>query len=407
MQRIVITGMGVISALGHDLGSFREALLAGTSGIAPIALFDASDFQAKIAAEVKGFDPTRHFSPNRLGLLDRYAQFALVAARQAVRDSGVDFAAEGLAHRSGVFHGTGIGGQTTQDENYRRLYGEKKSRLNPNTVPRLIPSSAASQLTLEFGIKGPGFATASACSAAGHAIATAVVMLRSGLIDAALAGGSEAFITPGGVRGWEALRILAGDTCRPFSKGRTGTVLGEGSGMVVLETLERARGRGARIHAELLGVGLSSDAFHAVQPECGGIARAIRAALDDARLRPEQVDYINAHGTATPQNDPVETAAIRQVFGAQADKLAVSSTKSLHGHTLGAASAIELVAAVVALQEQCAPPTANYLEPDPECDLDYVPNAARPLPMACALSHSFAFGGLNVVLALGHPDGVA
>ena len=403
MKRIVITGIGAICALGHDVNACREALLAAKPGIGPITLFDAAAFHAKVAAEVPDFDATEHFSKFRLGFLDRYAQLALVAAHQAVADAGIEFKAAPLAYRSGVFHGTGIGGQTTQDEGYHRLYAQQKSRLHPNSIPKLIPSSATSQLTIEFGIKGPSWVTASACSAAGHAIATAALLLRSGALDAALVGGSEAPITPGSIRGWEGLRVLAGDTCRPFSKGRAGTVLGEGGAMFVLETLEHAQAREARIHAELLGFGMSSDATHAVQPDCDGIAYALQAALKDAQLAPEQVDYINAHGTATAQNDPTETAAVRQVFGAHADKLAMSSTKSMHGHLLGASAAIELMATLVALQAQCAPPTLNYQEPDPACDLDYVPNAARPMAIEVALSSSFAFGGMNVVLALGRP----
>lgn len=407
MKRIVITGAGAISALGHDVKACRDALLAGTSGIGPITLFDATTFQIQLAAEVKDFDPTQHFSKSRLGLLDRYAQLALVAARQAVADAGIDFKATPLAYRSGVFHGTGIGGQTTQDESYHRLYAQQKSRLHPSTVPKLMPSSAASHLTIEFGIKGPSWTTASACSAAGHAFATAVMMMRTGVLDAALVGGSEAPITPGSIRAWEGLGLLSKDTCRPFSQGRTGTVLGEGSGMFVLETLDHAQARGARIHAELLGLGMSSSAFHVIQPDCDSLALALQAALDDAQLTPDQVDYINAYGTATTHNDTTETAAMRQVFGSHADNLAISSTKSMHGHPLGASSAIELLATMVALQEQCAPPTLHYLGPDPACDLDYVPNTARPMPMAVALISSFAFGGMNVVLALGRSDGGA
>ncbi len=402
MKRIVITGLGVISSIGNDVSSFRSGIFEGRSGIGPISLFDAGTFTCKVAAEVKDFTPEDHFTVNHLSLLDRFTQFALIAARQAVGDSGLDFTTPGLAERSGVFHGTGIGGQTTQDQNYFRLYAEGKSRLNPVTVPKLIPSAATSQLSIEFGIKGPAMATCSACSASGHALANAIMMLRAGMIDAALAGGSEALLTPGCVRAWEGLRVLAHDTCRPFSKGRTGTVLGEGGAMVILETLDHAQARGARIHAEVIGIGMSSDAFHAVQPDENGIARAIQGALNDARLAPDDVDYINAHGTATLQNDPQETAAIHQVFGAHAQSLAVSSTKSMHGHTLGASSALELTASVLALRAQCAPPTMNYQEPDPLCDLDYVPNEARPMPLRIVLSHSFAFGGMNVVIALRH-----
>lgn len=399
--RVVVTGMGVVSAIGNDVETFRDGLFAGRQGIGPITLFDAAAFNAKVAAEVKGYDPEAHFSAKELGLLDRYAQFGIVAAREAVRQAGLDFQTDGLARRTGVFHGTGVGGQGTHDEAYLRLYGEKKPRLHPATVPKLIPSAGASHLTIEFGIEGPAIATASACSASAHALATAVLMLRAGMIDVALAGGSEAVLTPGSVRAWEGLRVLAPDTCRPFSLGRAGTVLGEGGAVVVLETFEHAQARGASILAEILGIGMSSDAFHAVQPSKDGIARAIAGALDDAGLAAEEIDYINAHGTATPQNDPAETQAIHDVFGEHAAMLAVSSTKSMHGHTLGASSAMELIACIIAFGEQWAPPTINFQEPDPLCDLDYVTEGARPMTIDRALNHSFAFGGLNVVVALG------
>ena len=400
MKRIVITGLGVVSSIGNDLAAFRDSLFAGRSGIGRISLFDVEGHGVQVAGEVKGYVPEDHFDASRLALLDRFTQMGLVAARQAVQDSGLDFSDPALARRTGVFHGTGIGGQATQDQAYLRLYGEGKPKLGPGTVPRLIPSAAASQLSIEFGIQGPAMTMAAACAASGHALANAVLMMRAGMLDAALVGGSEAMGAPGSMRAWEALRVLAQDTCRPFSKDRTGTVLAEGGAMAIVETLEHAQARGAKIHAEILGFGMSSDAFHPIQPDETGIARAIQSALDDANLQPEQVDYINAHGTATPQNDPAESKAIRLVFGQHADRIAVSSTKSMHGHTLGAASAMELTACVMALQEQCAPPTMNYGTPDPECDLDYVPNAARRMPMQVALNHSCAFGGLNVVTAI-------
>lgn len=295
--------------------------------------------------------------------------------------------------------GTGIGGQTTQEENYKKLYGEKAKRLPPLTVPKLIPNAAASHVTMEFGIKGPSFSIASACASAAHSIAQSCMMLRTGLIDVAVTGGSEACITFGTVKGWEALRVTSKTDCRPFSKDRTGMILGEGSGTIVLETLEHAQARGANIYAEVIGFGMSSDAGAIVQPSREGAAQAIRAALKDARLKPEDVQYINAHGTGTPQNDPTETGAIRDVFGTHADQLAVSSTKSMHGHALGAAAALETIAVVSALQQQSAPPTMNYSEPDPQCDLDYVPNQARSMDIDAALCNSFAFGGLNCVLA--------
>jgi nodulation protein E len=399
MNRVVITGAGVICAAGNDRTAFQRNIFDGRSGIGPVGLFDTTDFTAKVGGQVTNYRPEDHFESARVGLLDRFAQFALVAAREAVADSGLARNG-GLGERAGLFHGTGIGGQSTQDASYLRLYGEKKPRLPPTTVPKLIPSAATSHLSIEFGIRGPAITTATACSAAGHAIAGAVAMLRGGMIDVALAGGSEAPITPGCVRGWEALHVLAQDTCRPFSKDRTGTVLGEGGAFVVLETLSHAQARGARIHAELAGIGLSSDACHPVQPDRKGIARAIRAALADAGVSSAEVDYVNAHGTGTLQNDAEETAAIKEVFGENASRLAVSSTKSVHGHTLGAASAIELIACLAALAEQKVPPTANYREPDPACDLDYVVNTARARSVRAVLNHSFAFGGMNAVSVL-------
>jgi nodulation protein E len=399
MNRVVITGAGVICAAGSDRAAFQHNIFEGRSGIGPVSLFDTSDFTVKVGGQVANYRPEDHFESARISLLDRFAQFALVAAREAIAESGLERNG-GLGERAGLFHGTGIGGQSTQDASYLRLYGEKKSRLPPATVPKLIPSAATSHLSIEFGIRGPAVTTATACSAAGHAIASAVAMLRGGMIDIALAGGSEAPITPGCVRGWEALHVLAQDTCRPFSKDRTGTVLGEGGAFVVLETLSHAQARGARIHAELAGIGLSSDAFHPVQPDSTGIARAIRAALADAKVPPVEVDYVNAHGTGTLQNDAEETAAIKEIFGEDASRLAISSTKSMHGHTLGATSAIELIACLAALAEQRVPPTANYREPDPACDLDYVPNTARARNVKVVLNHSFAFGGMNAVSVL-------
>ncbi|MGI6458077.1 MAG: beta-ketoacyl-[acyl-carrier-protein] synthase family protein [bacterium] len=396
-QRVVVTGMGCVSALGIGYDALVEKLFSGTCGIGPITLFNAENFKTGIAAEVRNYDQRDFFPEEKLTQLDRYAQFALLATKEAVETAGIDFQ-ENLRERTAVIYGTGIGGQTTVDESYYRLYAQKNERFHPMTVSKLIPSAAASHISITYGITGPALATTSACSSSGHAIAFACMLLRSGMVDVVITGGSEACITPGNIRAWEGMRVMAKDTCRPFSKHRTGMVIGEGAGTLILETLEHAQSRGAAIVAELAGYGMSSDAFNMLQPSQEGPVRAMRFALQDAGLSADQIQYINAHGTATPQNDPTETRAIREVFGEHASRLAVSSSKSMLGHTLGAAAALEAIVTLAALQRQTAPPTANYLEPDPQCDLDYVPNTSRPLSIHAAMSNSFAFGGLNVTL---------
>ena len=399
MQRVVITGIGCVSALGLSAVATWNAMCEGRSGIAPLSGLDAPDLRTPIAAQLKGYDPLAHFDDKRLVLLDPVSQYALVAAREAVAQAGLRFDGE-VAERSAVVIGTGIGGATTQDQMARRLYGERNPRVHPMAIVRVMPNAPASQISLEMGLRGPVFAVASACASANHALAQALMLLQSGAAEVALAGGTEACITVGTVKAWEAMRVLADDTCRPFSRDRHGLVLGEGAGVFVLETLDHARRRGATVLAELAGAGMSADAADIVMPDAGGAARAMRAALAQAGLAPQDVGYVNAHGTGTQANDPTETRAIRAVFGAHADTLAVSSTKSMHGHALGAGGAIELVAVIGALREGVLPPTINYLGPDPECNLDVVPNVARRQPVAAALSNSFAFGGLNAVLAL-------
>ncbi len=399
MQRVVITGMGCVSALGLSAGATWRAMREGQAGIAALTGLPAADIRTPIAAQLKGYEPTAHFDEKRLVLLDPVSQYALVAAREALAQSGLAFD-ESLAERTAVVIGTGIGGATTQDQTARRLYGEGNPRVHPMAIVRVMPNAPASQISLEFGLRGPAFAVASACASANHAIGQALLLLRSGAAEVALTGGTEACITVGGVKAWEAMRVLADDTCRPFSRHRRGLVLGEGAGIFVLETIERAQARGAPILAELCGAGMSADASDIVMPDASGAARAMRAALAQAGLAAADIGYINAHGTGTLANDATETRAIRAVFGAHADALAVSSTKSMHGHALGAGGAIELVAVIGALREGVVPPTINYLEPDPECDLDVVPNVAQQRPVAAALSNSFAFGGLNAVLAL-------
>ena len=400
MQRVVITGMGAVSALGHTAKETWAALREGRSGIGPITSLPRESLRFGIAAEVRDFDPLKHFDEKRVILLDRVSQFALVAAREAIAQSGIDFRHEDLGDNTAVIIGTGVGGENTNDEASRRLYADNNPRLHPLTIVRLMANAPACQISIEHGLTGPAFATVSACASSNHAIAQAFHMVRSGVADAAVAGGTEACLTMGAVRAWEAMRVLADDTCRPFCKQRRGLVLGEGAAVFVLETLERAQRRGATILAELAGAGMSADAGDIVFPSDVGAAKAMQRALADAKLAPEAFDYINAHGTGTPANDPTETKAIRRTFGTHADALAVSSTKSMHGHALGAAGAIELVATIGAIRDSVIPPTANFIDADPECDLDYVPNAAREKPVRAALSNSFAFGGLNAVLAL-------
>ena len=403
--RIVITGLGIVSPIGLNVADFRQALFNGVSGIRPITRYDDRNVGMRIAGEIRDFDPRDHFTEKALHLTDRFAQFAVVSAREAVADSGLDYqsaadhkyAPGGLGQRTAIVHGAGIGGQDTQEENYRKLHQGAK-RLHPFTIPKLMPNAGASRISMEFGVTGPSLTTATACASSAHAMAVAVLLLRSGQADVAIAGGAESCINHGAMNAWKSLRVTSTEACRPFSGKRSGMVIGEGGATLILETLKHAQARGARIHCELTGIGMSADAGNMIQPAVDGAALALQACLNDADLAPEDVDYINAHGTGTPQNDPTETAAIRQVFGAHADRLAVSSTKSIHGHALGGAAALESVATVLAIRQQTAPATLNYLEPDPKCDLDYTPNQARPMEIRHALSNSFAFGGLNAVL---------
>jgi nodulation protein E len=399
-RRVVITGMGAISPLGVGAAALWQGLREGRSAIGPLRHPDAERLRVKVAAQVpESFDPAAHIDERTLPLLDRTSEFALHAAREAVAQSGVDFAG-GLGLRTAVIVGTGVGGETTQDEQSRRLYAENAPRAHPLTIVRLMTNASASQISIAYGLHGPTYAVASACASANHAIIQAAQMIRYGLADAAVTGGTEACLTYGALRAWEAMRVVADDTCRPFSANRRGLVLGEGAAIFVLESLEHAQARGATILAELAGTGMSADASDIVMPSAEGAATAMRLALAEAELNPQDVDYINAHGTGTQANDVTETRAIRLAFGAYADRLAVSSTKSMHGHALGASGALELVAAIGALREGVVPPTANLDQVDPACDLDYVPNVAREMPVRAVLSNSFAFGGLNAVLAL-------
>jgi nodulation protein E len=398
MRRVAITGLGAISALGRDVREFGEALRAGRSGIGPIESTDASQLRFQNGAEVRGYSHKPYFDDRRADFLDRFAQFAVIAAREAVAGAGVEWTPE-LRESAGIVTGSCVGGQGSEDAGFQEMYKKGQNRVHPLMIPKIMANAGASHISMEFGITGPSFTISTACSSAGHAIGQAYWMIRNGLTELAIAGGSEAPFSFGILKAWEAMRVVSPDTCRPFSKDRRGMILGEGAAMLVLEPLEAARARGATVHAEIVGFGMSADASHITQPSSEGAGRAMRAALRDAGIAPEAVGYINAHGTATPANDSAEVAAIRAVFGAHAERLAVSSTKSMHGHSLGAAAALEALATVLALRDGVLPPTANYQVPDPDCDLDVIPNEARHARVEYALSSSFAFGGLNAVLA--------
>jgi nodulation protein E len=402
-RRVAVTGLGVVCALGRDAAEFAANLFAGRSGIGPITLADTALLRFAHGAEARGFDPDRHFGPKEQQLLDRFAQLALAAAAEAIAAAGLEFRGA-LGARTAIVTGTSSAGQCTVDQASMELYRNNAARLNPLTIPRTMSNAAASHISMRYGVTGPAWTVSTACSSANHALGQAFWMVRHGLAECAIAGGSEAPFNLGFLKSWEAMRVVAPDTCRPFSKERKGLILGEGAAFLVLEPFEAARARGAQIHGEIAGFGMSADAHHVTMPSAGGAAAAMRAALEDAGLAPDEVSYINAHGTGTPANDPAETRAIRAVFGAHADRLAVSSTKSMHGHALGAAGALEAAATVLALRDGILPPTANYLAPDPECDLDVIPNEARQALAEAALSNSFAFGGLNAVLAFRAPD---
>lgn len=399
-RRVAITGLGIVSPLGLNLAENWESLRAGRSAIGPIQSVDIAKYGIKFqnGAEVRGFDPLQYFQGGKDAQLDRFAQFSVVAAREAMRHSGLELT-PALRENAAIICGSAVGGQAAIEAGFEDLWVSGRGRVHPLTIPKTMANAGASHISMDLGLSGPVYTISTACSSANHAIGQAFRLVRDGLADLAVTGGSEAFFTVGMLKAWEAMRVVAPDTCRPFSKDRRGMILGEGGGMLILEPLDAAKGRGAKIYAEICGFGMTSDAHHLTQPTVEGPARAMSDALREAAIAPEAVGYINAHGTGTPGNDPVETRAIRKVFGAHADQLAVSSTKSLHGHALGAAGALEAVATVLALHHGVLPPTANYNERDPECDLDYIPNRPRVQQVEAALSNSFAFGGLNAVIA--------
>jgi 3-oxoacyl-[acyl-carrier-protein] synthase II len=409
---VVVTGMGALAPNGNDRDSFWEALLSGRSGIGPITRFDATNHEVKIAGELKGFDPTVALDRKEVRRNDPFTHYAVYAAVQAVQHAGLDMEKVDR-ERVGVIWGSGIGGIMTHEEQHTVLMEKGPSRVSPFYVPMMISDMAPGMISMKLGAKGPNYATVSACSSAAHAIGEAARKIQYGEAEVMITGGSEAAVSPISIAGFASARALSTRNhepelaSRPFDAGRDGFVLGEGAGGLVLEELEHARRRRAEIHGEFLGLGFTADAYHqtAMAPQGEGGARAMRLAVKDAALSPEDIDYVNAHGTSTPLGDREETVAIKAVFGEHALKLAVSSTKSMTGHLLGAAGAIESIACLLALEKGVLPPTINYEQPDPECDLDCVPNQARPLKIRHALNNSFGFGGHNVALIFGRFQG--
>ncbi|MFN4201572.1 MAG: beta-ketoacyl-[acyl-carrier-protein] synthase family protein [Tabrizicola sp.] len=394
MRRVVVSGLGTVNALAHDVLGTLAAFREGRCGIGPLTFREAERLTIRIGAEVRDWRAEDRFPAKDLPLLDPVTQYALVAAAEAVAMAGLP---GDLGPRGGVILGTAAGGIRTWEDSYRAVYAEGKNRVSPLVVPRLMHNAPASHLSIRHGLTGPVLAVTSACASANHAMGLAFQLIRAGTADVMLAGGSEAMLCFGGVKAWEGLRVLAPDACRPFSLGRKGLVIGDGAGVLVLEAEDHARARGARILAELAGFGMTADAGDIVAPGADGAVRAMRAALADAGLEPQEIGYINAHGTGTLANDRAESAAIIEVFGRQAPP--VSSTKAMHGHAIGATGALEAIACIQALIEERLPPTPGFLAPDPDCALDIVTGAARPARVEAVLSNAFAFGGLNAVLA--------
>ncbi|SMY07510.1 beta-ketoacyl-[acyl-carrier-protein] synthase family protein [Flavimaricola marinus] len=398
-RRVVITGAGTINALGGDVPSTLAAMAEGRCGIGPLDIRDVDRLAIQIGGQVTGYDEQKHFNRQQIALYDRFTQFTLIAAKEAMAGAGLSFTGE-LAARSGVVLGTSGGGLNTQDENYRAVYEDGKNRVHPFIVPKLMNNAATSHLSIEYNLKGPSFTVATACASSNHAMGQAFQMIRTGMADVMLTGGSEAMLCFGGIKAWEGLRVMSRDACRPFSANRNGMVQGEGAAVFVFEDYDMARARGADILAEVVGFAMTSDAADIVMPSAQGAERAITGAMADAGLDPEDVGYINAHGTGTAANDKTECSAVAHAFGPHADRLMMSSTKSMHGHLIGGTGAVELLACIMALRDGIIAPTIGYEEPDPECALDVVPNEARHAKVGAVLSNAFAFGGLNAVLAL-------
>ena len=400
LRRVVVTGFGMVTPIGLDSTETWASMKEGKCGVSRIENFNLDDLYIHIAGEIKGFDPAVHVKSKKIQYGERYSWFAGRAADEAWAMSGLPTPYSN-PYRSCCIIGSGAGGYSTVETAYRDLFIHNKRATHPLTLLRIIGSSASAHVGIEYGIKGPTFATCSACSTATHAIGLAYDYIRNGVCDVGVAGASEAVLTYGSMRTWQAMRVLSPDGCFPFSKRRNGTVLAEGAGILVLEELEHAKRRGATILAELMGFGMSSDSKDMVNPDIDGPRSAMQFALDDAGLDPSEIDYLNAHGTATALNDVNETNAIKDVFGEHAYKMAISSTKSMHGHLLGAGGGVEAGVCIKAINEGWVPPTIGFTDPDPKCDLDYVPNTGRSLNVRYTMSNSFAFGGLNAVLVFG------
>ena len=398
-RRVAITGAGTVNALGPDVPQTMAAMREGRCGIGPLEFRDVERLSVRIGAQVRDWRAEDHFNRQQIALYDRFTQFTMLAAKQAVAQSGLSFQGE-LGLCSGVVLGTAGGGLNTWDENYRAVFEEGKNRVHPFVVPKLMNNAATSHVSMEFGLRGPSFTVATACASSNHAMGLAFQMVRAGAARVMLSGGAEAMLCFGGIKAWEGLRVMSRDACRPFSANRNGMVQGEGAGVFVFEDWDHAAARGAEILAEVVGFAMSADAQDIVMPSAQGAERAIAGAMRDAGLNPNEIGYINAHGTGTAANDKTECAAVAHAFGQHADRLLISSTKSMHGHLIGGTGAVELLACIMALRDGIIAPTIGYEEPDPECALDVVPNQAREARVGAVLSNAFAFGGLNAVLAL-------
>lgn len=399
MRRVVITGAGTVNALARDVAGTYAAFAEGRCGIGELDIRDKDRLSIKIGGQVRDWDAESLFSRQQITLYDRFTQFTLTAAEQAIAQSGLVFDGD-LGDESGVVLGTAAGGVNTWDDSYRAVYAEDKNRVHPFVVPKLMNSAGASHVAMQFGLRGPSFSVSTACASSNHAMGLAFQAIRGGGAKVMVTGGSESMLCFGGIKAWEGLRVMSQTACRPFSLNRSGMVQGEGAAIFVFEDYDHARARGAQILAEVIGFAMTSDASDIVMPSQEGAARAIRLALRDARVAPDAVGYINAHGTGTAANDKTECAAIAQVFGAAAQSVMLSSTKSMHGHLIGGTGAVELLACLLALQQGVIAPTIGYEVADPDCPLDVVPNQAREVPVDVVMSNAFAFGGLNAVLVL-------
>ena len=398
-RRVVITGQGTVNPLGGSVPATLAAMREGRCAIGPLSFDNVERLSIRIGAQVRDFRPEDHFDRQEIALYDRFTQFALIAAREAVAQSGLALD-DRLATRAGAVIGTAGGGLQTQDESYRSVYEAGKNRVHPFVVPRLMNNAAAAHVSMKYNLQGPAWSVATACASSNHAMGQAFHLIRAGGADVMLAGGAESMLCFGGIKAWEGLRVMSPDGCRPFSADRNGMVQGEGAAVFVFEEFDHARARGADILCEIKGFSMTSDAADIVMPAREGAARAMRGALADAGIAADAVGYINAHGTGTAANDRTECAAVRDVFGAHAERLMISSTKSMHGHLIGGTGAVELLACIMALRDGVIVPTVGYNAPDPECPLDVVPNAAREARVDTVMSNAFAFGGMNAVLVL-------